>query len=296
VSPNAATSRRWRDIGGRGPCISTLQEGLSLVELSVAMAVFALVMTAAVLFMTTYLQVSQDVTATYAASDSVLPVVNTLDRYFRALVVPPASAQWRPVLASGALASDPVVALASQVDFYSNLRNSGGPDLVEAQLDAAATPPGGAAGTLTLTVTAPDSGSCVLATWCTYRAAPDTIARVSDVEAPANSVFAYLPIDEPMASSNVTSTTGGPQSCPATVPAAPASWPPSVGQWPPPSTSSVWTTDPADAWCGWIARPLDNIWALAVTLTVESSTPQAVPASRQWVTYLISPSTAEPVS
>jgi hypothetical protein len=268
-----------------------------LTELAVAMAVFSLVMTAAVLFLSTYLRVSAGVTGTYAAADSVLPVVNTLDRYFRALVVPPAGASTRPLLSSGTAASSPVIAGPYQFAFYANLGDPGGPDLVDAELDGPTPVAGGTVGTFTLTVTAPDPGSCVAAsgTWCTYTLSHGyTLARVRNVEAPAGAVFAFLPIDEPPASGSPTTSTTGLGSCAGAVPTVPPSWPPALSSWPPPSGSGVWTSDPDDAWCAWIPTPLDTIWALAVDLSVRSGAADALAAQRQWITYLISPTTAAP--
>jgi hypothetical protein len=237
---------------------------MSLVELSIAMALLGLVTTAAILFLTTYLQVSKQVTNTYAASDAALPVVNTLDRYFRAWVPQPTGSN---VNASAG---------ANSFVFYADWGRPNAPELIDASFTAAVPNAITALGTFTLSVTAPDPGTCPTA--CTY---PDpnnlsqwnTIASIGNVEAPADGVFAFLPIADDCAV-----TTPWPPPAPSADPSV----------WPLHSTSAppVWTTTPsATSWCLNQTPAIDDIWALAVNLTVEPSKSNAVPANREWVTF-----------
>jgi len=245
------------------------ERGLTLVELGVAMGLLGVFCVVAMISLSTFLTNASRVSGTYAGADQVLPVTNTLDRYFRAAVEP----------GPGVPAFQ--VATATQLEFTTNTGNPNGPELVNAFLTGA-----GPLSTFEITITAPDPGTCPLAGVggpCTWTGHPPPLAIVHNVPTAGGLSFYYLPLDVPPL------TVPGVTSCPYTPPASTAPWPPPPSSWPPSSggwTVPVWTSTPAQ-WC-WIGTPLDQIWAMSVNLVVNSQRGGAQPG-RQLTTFLLSP-------
>jgi len=245
------------------------ERGLSLVELGVALGLLGVFCVVAMITLSTFLTNANRVSGTYAGEDNALPVTNTLDRYFRSAVEP------EPGVPAFQVAN------ATQLKFTTNTGNPNGPELVDAYLTGA-----GPTSTFEITVTPPDPGSCPIngvGGPCTWSTTPPAIASVPNVPTAGGLTFYYLPLDvPPLTAPGTTSCSYTPPSSSSVWPPPPSAWPPSSGGW----TLPVWTSTPVQ-WC-WIATPLDQVWALALNLVVQSPSGGAQ-ASRQFTTFLLSP-------
>jgi prepilin-type N-terminal cleavage/methylation domain-containing protein len=282
---------------GRHVAVSRDDEGFTLIELSVAIAIFALLMTMVLLAVSTFTQLSIQTTTTYLAADSILPVTDNFPRYFRAAVEPgPGLPPFQ-------------IATATQIEFTANVGDPNGPSQVNIQLSGV-----GLYSTLTLTVTPANAGTCPTTAnitanpgatlTCTWNsAATRTLASVPNVPTAGGLTLAYLPISEPPSSApsyatacstntwtNQTFTWAPtPPTFASTSPFAPT-FTGTVGSF------TFWTSNPVSSsnpvWC-WLKQTyptpfsaqLDQIGA--VTMNVVVKQPASI-ASRQNTTYLLS--------
>jgi len=281
---------------GRHVAVSRDDEGFTLIELSVAIAIFALLMTMVLLAVSTFTQLSIQTTTTYLAADSILPVTDNFPRYFRAAVEPARPA----ALPDRHRHPDRV---------HRQRGRPNGPSQVNIQLSGVGLllhpHPHRDAGKRrdvpdTANITA-NPGATLTCTW--NSAATRTLASVPNVPTAGGLTLAYLPISEPPSSApsyatacstntwtNQTFTWAPtPPTFASTSPFAPT-FTGTVGSF------TFWTSNPVSSsnpvWC-WLKQTyptpfsaqLDQIGA--VTMNVVVKQPASI-ASRQNTTYLLS--------
>ncbi len=187
------------------------EEGLTLTELAVAMAVFMIVIVITIPVLNTFYSLDNSVNATVTSVNQILPATTTFERYLRSAVQPAP-----PKVVTPGVPGIPVPLFApvtgsnpqtfqmgsNSMSFYSNVGNAYGPELVV----ATATGPN-AKGLYTLTITSKqaDNSSCPGAaapmstsatSVCTYNTNPAkpiaTIAGVTNgVANSATPIFQY---------------------------------------------------------------------------------------------------------
>lgn len=185
--------------------------GVTLVELTVAMAVFLILITITFPVLNTFYSVDNGITKTVASVNQILPATTTLERYLRSAVQPAPPTVVTPGLPGTPIPMFAPVAGASpqtyQVGsnsfaFYSNVGDQYGPVLVNGSVSG---PNSSNLYTLTITAQEADSGTCPgtaapmstsPTSTCTYTNNPKkpigVLANVTNGSAAdANPIFAY---------------------------------------------------------------------------------------------------------
>jgi len=252
--------------------------GWTAIEIVVTLLVLAVLFTVTMPTITIFMNLSNQVNATYSGGDQMLLVTGVLSRYFRAAVEPAPETR-----ASGFAPF--ITATANQITFTANFGNSNGPGEVNAQLTGTAPN-----AVLTITVANANPNTCPTTnnpngtcTWGTAR----NIATLQYVTT-ANP-FSYIPIVAPTCGPNSETTPLNLQNNPM------APWPPSSTVTYPcggtDTTANPWTSTPSTTTWSWITSPLtplDQVWGLQVNL--QTQPPGARPTSMNTSVFLASTS------
>ena len=153
-------ARQWRRRHGHA------NDGMTLVELLVAMGVFLILMTFTATMINNFYANSSQVQNSYTAFSQVLPASTAIEQFFRTIVEPAPSNAGKPVPAvsptgPGGASACPTTNFylgPNCLQFTSNQGNANGPSLVTATTTANTTPAG--TYTFTMTVQAPTAHTC----------------------------------------------------------------------------------------------------------------------------------------
>jgi prepilin-type N-terminal cleavage/methylation domain-containing protein len=170
-----------RSLTGRGT-----DEGFTLVELSITLAVMAVITVTVMPVVRVFYDEALAVQRTYNGADQTLLTSEIMTRYIREMVEP------APHTGAGVPVPPFTTATGCAATFYADTGNSNGPELVVAQ----ATPCTGSHQVFTMTGTAPDPNSCPITgstgTACTYTTnAPRRFVTIANMINNTTPIFSY---------------------------------------------------------------------------------------------------------
>jgi hypothetical protein len=260
---------------------SRTSDGMTLVEVTVSMGVFIILLTFTAIMINNFFSNSSEVQNSYSSFRQVLPASTAIEQFFRTIVEPAPSSGGVPVPAVSPTGPGGTSACLSTtfylgpncLQFTTDQGNPNGPSLVTATTTANTSPAG--TYTFTLTIQAPTANTCpgsstnsnfvsnyTSSTRCQYAAsATKRVLQITDLtngSATASSpIFQYT-----LAGTTTTvpySTTAG----------------------------STWMTDFASTACTSTSCPVDTIQTL--TLDIEAKSANGFPASYQTQISALSP-------
>ncbi|HUY67636.1 MAG TPA: prepilin-type N-terminal cleavage/methylation domain-containing protein [Acidimicrobiales bacterium] len=266
---------RWRRSRGYS------DEGMTLVEVLVAMGVFMILMTFTATMINNFYGNSSKVQNSYSAFTQVLPASTAIEQFFRTIVEPAPSNGGQPVPAvsptgPGGTSACPTTNFylgPNCIQFTSNQGNANGPSLVTATTTANTTPAG--TYTLTMTVQDPTAHTCPGSSTNPNFVSPYTSATRCQYAASATRrvlQITNLTNGSPTATSPVFQYTLGTSTSP--VPYSTAA-------------GSSWVTNFGATSCTAASCPVATIQTL--TLDIEAQTANGFPASYQTQISTLSP-------
>jgi prepilin-type N-terminal cleavage/methylation domain-containing protein len=259
----------------------TTDEGMTLVEVMIAMGVFAVLLAFTAIMINNFFTNSSQVQNSYSAFRQVLPASTAIEQLFRTVVEPAPGSNGVPVPAvspkgPGGTSACPTTNFyigPNCLQFTSNTGNVNGPSLVTATTTANATPAG--TYTFTVTVTAPTANTCPGTG--TYLVSPwtaSTLCQYSASSARRVLQITNLTNGSPTATSPIFQYSLAGATNNAVVPYGTAN-------------NSTWVTTFGATTCNATTCPVDTIQTL--TLDIEAQSGNGLPASYQTQISALSP-------
>jgi prepilin-type N-terminal cleavage/methylation domain-containing protein len=270
-------AQQWRRRHGQA------SDGMTLVELLVAMGVFLILMTFTATMINNFFANSSEIQNSYAAFSQVLPASTAVEQFFRTIVEPAPSNAGVPVPAvsptgPGGASACPTTNFylgPNCLQFTTNQGNANGPSLVTATTTANTTPAG--TYTFTMTIQAPTAHTCPGSSTNSNFVSPSSPPPPPQCQYAASATKRVLQITDltngsPTATSPVFQYTLAGTSSPV-----------------PYSTqgSSTWVTTFGAGTCTASSCPVDTIQTLS--LDIEAQTANGFPASYQTQISALSP-------